>query len=75
MASEQHCRCVPDSGRPPARLQLASGQPGALRSKSASARAKTRPILSMPISINQRAVSSRKRNDCFVIGSVIERLG
>jgi hypothetical protein len=40
MASEQHCRCVPDSGRPPARLQLASGQPGAFRSKCASARAK-----------------------------------
>jgi len=33
------------------------------------------PILSGANSGNQGAVSSRKRNDCFVVGSVVERVG
>jgi hypothetical protein len=44
-------------GRPPAQLQFASGSPGLCDPEALSARAKTRPILSMPISINQRVTA------------------
>jgi hypothetical protein len=69
MAREQHCRYVPDSGRPPARLQFASGTPGLCDPKAQSAQADTRPILSMPISITRN-----RRLTLKYIGEIDARL-